>query len=171
VSLRYFNAAGCSSDAAIGEDHEPETHLIPRILMAVTGEIPRVTVLGTDWNTPDGTCIRDYIHVEDLADAHVLALEHLGRGGPSCAWNLGTGKGHSVREVIACTEKVTGKKVPVTDGPRRAGDPAVLVAQADRIRRELKWEPRLAALEPIVESAWRWIERGGRYPRERRESR
>jgi UDP-glucose-4-epimerase GalE len=165
VALRYFNAAGCSSDGRIGEDHDPETHLIPRVLMAVTGEIPQVTVLGNDWDTPDGTCIRDYIHVEDLADAHVLALEHLARGGRSRAWNLGTGKGHSVREVIACAEKVTGKRVPAVDGPRRAGDPARLVAQADRVSKDLGWEPKLAEIERIVLSAWKWMERGGRFPR------
>lgn len=165
VALRYFNAAGCSSDGLIGEDHEPETHLIPRILMAVTGEIPQVTVLGNDWDTPDGTCIRDYIHVEDLADAHVLALEHLARGGGSRAWNLGTGTGHSVREVIASAEKVTGKKVPAVDGSRRAGDPARLVARADRVRKELGWEPKLVEIERIVRSAWRWMARGGRFPR------
>lgn len=166
VALRYFNAAGCSSDGSIGEDHEPETHLIPRVLMAITGEIPEVTILGTDWDTHDGTCVRDYIHVEDLAEAHVLALEHLAAGGRSRAWNLGTGRGHSVREVVACAEKVTGRKVPAVDGPRRAGDPPVLVAQAERVERDLGWKPRFLDLERVIESAWRWMERGGRYPRE-----
>jgi UDP-glucose-4-epimerase GalE len=165
VALRYFNASGSSADGAIGEDHEPETHLIPRVLMAVTGEIPQVTILGTDYPTPDGTCIRDYIHVEDLAEAHVLALDHLERGGDSRSLNLGTGSGHSVREVIACAERVTGRKVPVIEGGRREGDPAVLVAAADRARRELGWQPRHPDLESIVASAWRWLERGGRYAR------
>lgn len=165
VALRYFNAAGCSSDASIGEDHDPETHLIPRVLLAAAGQIPHVTVLGTDWDTPDGTCVRDYVHVEDLADAHILALEHLARGGASRAWNLGTGKGCSVREVLACAARVTGRPVPSVDGPRRAGDPAVLVADARAVQRELGWKPRRVDLEDIVRSAWRWIERGGRFPR------
>jgi UDP-arabinose 4-epimerase len=163
AALRYFNAAGSSRDGRIGEDHDPETHLIPRVLMATRGEIPAVTILGTDWDTPDGTCIRDYIHVEDLADAHVLALERLGRGGGSGAWNLGTGEGKSVRDVIASVEKVTGRRVPAIEGPRRPGDPAVLVAAADRARKDLGWEPRRSSLEEIVSSAWAWLEKGGRY--------
>ena len=165
VALRYFNAAGCSEDGKIGEDHDPETHLIPRVLLAVTGEIPAVTILGTDWNTPDGTCIRDYIHVEDLAEAHVLAIEHLAGGAGSAAWNLGTGSGHSVREVLAAAEKVTGKKAPAVEGPRRPGDPSILVAAADRVKRELGWKPQRSALEDIVSSAWRWVRAGGRYAR------
>jgi UDP-arabinose 4-epimerase len=164
VALRYFNAAGSSFDAAIGEDHDPETHLIPRVLMALTGEIPKVTVLGTDYDTPDGTCIRDFVHVEDLAEAHVLALGRLLDGGRgAAAFNLGTGRGHSVREVIACAEKVVGRKVPVEEGARRAGDPPALVASAERIRAALGWKPRHPELEAIVASAWRWMERGGRY--------
>lgn len=163
VALRYFNAAGCSSDASIGEDHDPEPHLIPRTLMAAAGRIAEVRIFGTDWNTPDGTCIRDYIHVEDLAEAHVLALEHLQKGGPSRAWNLGTGVGHSVREVIACAEKVTGKQVPAKEGPRRPGDAAALVADATAVQRELGWKPRHWELEDIVRSAWRWMQKGGRY--------
>jgi UDP-glucose-4-epimerase GalE len=165
AALRYFNAAGASADARIGEDHDPETHLVPRVLMAAAGEIPAVTILGTDWETPDGTCIRDYIHVEDLAEAHVLALERLAGGGRSGAWNLGTGTGHSVREVIACAERVTGRKVPAEEGARRAGDPAVLVASPEKARRELGWQARQPGLEAIVASAWRWIEKGGRYPK------
>ena len=164
VALRYFNAAGCSLDGLIGEDHDPEPHLIPRVLLAIRGEIPRITVLGTDWDTPDGTCIRDYIHVEDLAEAHVLALEYLADGGPSTAWNLGTGRGHSVREVIACAEKVTGRRVPWVEGPRRPGDPAILVAGVDKATRELGWKPRHSDLETIIATAWKWMER-----RERRE--
>ena len=164
VALRYFNAAGCSLDGRTGEDHEPETHLIPRVLMSITGEIPEVTILGTDWETPDGTCVRDYIHVEDLAAAHVLALDYLSQGGTTAAWNLGTGQGHSVREVIACAERVSGQRVPVIEGARRKGDPAQLVAAASKVRRELGWEARHQDLETIVASAWRWMERGGRYP-------
>ncbi len=163
AALRYFNAAGASLDGRIGEDHDPETHLIPRVLMSITGEIPEVTILGTDWETPDGTCIRDYIHVEDLAQAHVLALEHLGRGGASNAWNLGTGKGHSVKEVIQSAERVSHRKVPTVSGARRAGDPGVLVASSDKIRKDLGWKPEHADLDSIVGSAWRWIEKGGRY--------
>jgi UDP-glucose-4-epimerase GalE len=163
AALRYFNAAGCSSDGLLGEDHDPETHLIPRVLMAAKGELPHITVLGTDYDTPDGTCIRDYIHVEDLADAHVLALEHLSSGGASGAWNLGTGVGHSVREVIACAERASGRRIPQVDGPRRAGDPPRLVAMAEKVRRELGWTPRRTDLADIVASAWQWMEKGGRY--------
>ena len=125
VFLRYFNASGCDLDGHIGEDHDPETHLIPRILMAIRGDIDAITVFGTDYATPDGTCIRDYIHVNDLAAAHALALTHLRNGGESTAVNLGTGRGFSVKEIIATAEKVTGTTVPVTYGPRRAGDPPV----------------------------------------------
>jgi UDP-glucose-4-epimerase GalE len=163
VALRYFNAAGSSLDGRIGEDHEPEPHLIPRVLLAMRGEIPHVTILGTDWNTPDGTCVRDFVHVEDLAEAHVLALEYLASGGPSTAWNLGTGQGYSVREVIACAEKVTGRRVPWLEGPRRRGDPAILIAGVDKVARELGWRPRHSDLETIIASAWKWLERGGRY--------
>jgi UDP-glucose-4-epimerase GalE len=163
VALRYFNAAGCSFDGEIGEDHEPETHLIPRVLMAITGEIPKVTILGTDYDTPDGTCVRDFIHVEDLAEAHVLGLKHLLEGGKSTALNLGTSQGYSVREVITCVEKVTGKTVPAEEGPRRAGDPPSLVADARRGSEVLNWKPQHRELEAIVESAWRWQQKGGRY--------
>ena len=127
--------------ARIGEDHDPETHLIPLVLQAVMGQRPAIEVFGTDYPTPDGTCIRDYIHVDDLADAHLLALEALGPG-KHLRYNLGTGRGYSVREVIRTAEEVTGKKVPVKEGPRRAGDPPVLVAAAEKVRRELGWEPR-----------------------------
>ncbi len=165
VALRYFNAAGCSLDGRIGEDHDPEPHLIPRVLLAARGEIPSVTILGTDWDTPDGTCIRDYIHVEDLAEAHVLALEYLGNGGPSTAWNLGTGRGHSVREVIASAENVTGRRVPSLEGPRRPGDPATLIAGVDKVTRELGWIPRHSDMETIIATAWTWLGRGRRYSR------
>ncbi len=159
VALRYFNAAGCDPDGEVGEDHEPETHLIPRVLMAADGMLPRVDVFGTDYPTPDGTCLRDYIHVADLADGHVRALDYLQRGGASTAINLGTGRAFSVREVIAAAERVTGRRIPVHEGPRRAGDPPVLVADATRARAVLGFAPRFTEIEPIVETAWRWHER------------
>ena len=165
VALRYFNAAGCSLDALIGEDHDPETHLVPRVLQAAAGEIPNVTILGTDYDTPDGTCVRDFIHVEDLAAAHICALRHLLDGGKSLALNLGTSAGNSVREVIDCVGRVTGRKVPVEEGPRRAGDPPFLVADASRAQQSLGWQPQHTELEAIVASSWRWMERGGRYAR------
>jgi UDP-glucose-4-epimerase GalE len=159
VALRYFNAAGCDPDGEVGEDHEPETHLIPRVLMAADGVLPRVDVFGTDYPTPDGTCLRDYIHVADLADGHVRALDYLQRGGASTAINLGTGRAFSVREVIAAAERVTGRRIPVHEGPRRAGDPPVLVADATRARAVLGFAPRFTEIEPIVATAWRWHER------------
>jgi UDP-arabinose 4-epimerase len=159
VALRYFNAAGCDPDGEVGEDHEPETHLIPRVLMAADGMLPRIDVFGTDYPTPDGTCLRDYIHVADLADGHVRALDYLQRGGTSSAINLGTGRAFSVREVIAAAERVTGRRIPVHEGPRRAGDPPVLVADATRARTLLGFAPRYSEIEPIVETAWRWHKR------------
>jgi UDP-glucose-4-epimerase GalE len=159
VSLRYFNAAGCDPDGEVGEDHDPETHLIPRVLMAADGTLPQVDVFGTDYPTPDGTCLRDYIHVADLADGHVRALEYLQLGGASTAINLGTGRAFSVREVIAAAERVTGRRIPVREGPRRAGDPPVLVADATRAREVLGFAPRFTEIEPIVATAWRWHER------------
>jgi UDP-glucose-4-epimerase GalE len=155
AALRYFNAAGASADGAIGEDHEPETHLIPLVLQAVMGRRPHVEVFGTDYPTPDGTCIRDYIHVDDLAEAHRLALERLGPGS-ALFYNVGTGRGYSVREVIRTAEEVTGKQVPVKEGPRRPGDPPALVAASEKVQRELGWRPRYAELRPIVETAWNW---------------
>jgi UDP-glucose-4-epimerase GalE len=155
AALRYFNAAGASPDGGIGEDHDPETHLIPLVLQAVLGVRPAVTILGTDYPTPDGTCVRDYIHVDDLAEAHLLALEALAPG-KHLFYNLGTGRGHSVREVIRAAEEVAGKAVPVREGPRRPGDPPVLVAAADKVQRELGWRPRYTDLRPIVETAWNW---------------
>lgn len=165
--LRYFNASGCSADAVIGEDHNPETHLIPRMLMALTGEAGPLEVFGTDYPTPDGTCIRDYIHVEDLAFAHARALEHLSAGGCSLKVNLGTGVGVSVKEMIAAVEKVTGKQVPLTYGPRRAGDPAQLVADPSLAERELGWKAKRTNIEETVRSAWNWMTgpRNGRYRR------
>lgn len=156
VALRYFNAAGAHPDATLGERHDPETHLIPLALRAASGRLPALTVFGTDYPTPDGTCIRDYVHVMDLAQAHLLALEHLERGGESRAFNLGNGGGFSVKQVIDSVERVTGRKVPVEYGPRRAGDPAALVADASAAKSVLGWRPRFADLDTIVAHAWTW---------------
>jgi UDP-glucose 4-epimerase len=155
AALRYFNAAGASPDAKIGEDHDPETHLIPLILQAILGQRQAIEIYGTDYPTPDGTCIRDYIHVDDLAAAHLLALENL-QPGNGLRYNLGIGRGYSVREVIQAVESVTGKRVPVKEGPRRPGDPPVLVASSDRIQQELGWRPQYMDIRPIIETAWRW---------------
>ncbi len=153
VSLRYFNACGAEPGSGLGEEHEPETHLLPLVLRAVlTGE--PVTVFGDDYATPDGTCIRDYIHVSDLARAHILAVEKLLEGAPSDTLNVGTGRGYSVMEVLRAVEKVTGKKVPYKIGPRRAGDPPELVADPGRLKRTLGWEPEYTDLERIVATAW-----------------
>lgn len=154
-ALRYFNAAGAAADATIGEDHTPETHLIPLVIRAATGQGPQITVFGTDYPTPDGTCVRDYVHVDDLAAAHVLALGMI-RPGEGRAYNVGIGRGYSVREVVRTVEEVTGLRVPVGEGPRRAGDPPALVADAARLRSELGWRPKYDALAPIIETAWRW---------------
>ena len=153
VCLRYFNAAGSAPDGALGEQHEPETHLIPLILRAVLSGKP-VTVFGEDYDTPDGTCIRDYIHVEDLAEAHILALEYLLAAGSSDQFNVGTGSGHSVMEVIRAVEEVTGQKVPYMMGTRREGDPARLVASSDKLQSKLGWQPRSSDLKTIVTHAW-----------------
>jgi len=150
VSLRYFNAAGAS--AKFGEDHSPETHLIPNVLKVALGEKPHVEIFGTDYETPDGTCIRDYIHIVDLASAHILALHPSKRG----FFNLGTGGGSSVREVIDCCRKITGRKIEVVERARRPGDPPRLIAASEKIERELGWKPQFQSLESIVESAWRW---------------
>jgi len=156
TSLRYFNAAGADPAGDIGEDHEPETHLIPLVLKAALGLIPRLEVFGTDYPTPDGTCIRDYIHVNDLAEAHVLALEAMADGASSKIYNLGNGNGYSVLEVIRTAEAVAGRPVPVKYAARRAGDPAVLVAGSEKIKAELGWRPRFPGLREIIETAWRW---------------
>lgn len=157
--LRYFNAAGASPDGEIGEAHDPETHLIPLALAAAAGQGPELTVFGDDYPTPDGTCIRDYIHVSDLADAHVRALHYLEEGGPSRAFNLGTGAGVSVREILDSVERVTGRAVPCRTGPRRPGDPPVLVADASRAKRDLGWQPRLSDIDTIIATAWKWHQR------------
>ncbi len=155
VALRYFNAAGAT--AKHGEHHEPETHLIPLVLQAASGRRPHVSVFGDDYDTPDGTAIRDYIHVEDLGEAHLLALQHLRRGGESQFLNLGNGTGNSVLEVVETARRVTGRPVPVVMAPRREGDPPRLVGDARRARDVLGWQPRRAALEDIVRSAWDWM--------------
>jgi UDP-arabinose 4-epimerase len=156
ISLRYFNAAGADPDGEIGEAHEPETHLIPLVLEAAAGRRPHIEIYGNDYDTPDGTCIRDYIHVSDLAAAHVLALKAL-EAAPQCtACNLGNGRGFSVKEVITTAQKVTGIAIPVKAGPRRAGDPATLLADADRAKATLGWQPEHTALDTIIQSAWHW---------------
>lgn len=156
VALRYFNAAGASLDGSIGEDHNPETHLIPLILATALGKRQAIDVYGTDYPTPDGTCIRDYIHVCDLADAHILALKHLLDGGRSAIYNLGSQTGFSVREVINKVKEVAGVAFPVNEVPRRSGDPAVLVASSEKICRELGWKPKCSDLGTIIKTAWDW---------------
>ncbi|MGH9140791.1 MAG: UDP-glucose 4-epimerase GalE, partial [Vicinamibacterales bacterium] len=155
VALRYFNASGADPDGEIGEDHAPEIHLIPRAIEAATGG-RGLQVFGDDYPTPDGTCLRDYVHVTDLADAHVKALESIRNGAASGVYNLGTGRPHSVREVIDTVSRVTGRQVPWTLAPRRPGDPAVLYAAARKAQDELGWTPRLGDLETIVGTAWGW---------------
>jgi UDP-glucose 4-epimerase len=158
VSLRYFNAAGATK--LCGERHDPESHLIPIILQAAAGQRTHIEVYGNDYPTPDGTCVRDYIHVSDLARAHVLALGHLSKA--SGIFNLGCGGGHSVMEVIDEARRITGREIPVRVGPRRAGDPAVLVASSEKIKKELGWAPRKQDLHTIVSSAWEWMQQGTR---------
>lgn len=156
VCLRYFNAAGADPEGQLGERHDPETHLIPLVLQAASGRRPSISVFGRDYDTPDGTCIRDYIHINDLCSAHWLALQSLMNGGPSQAYNLGNGNGFSVQEVIDTAERVTGRKIAVVNGPRRAGDPARLVADATQARQHLGWQPQYADLATIVQHAWAW---------------
>ncbi|WP_303849711.1 UDP-glucose 4-epimerase GalE [Seleniivibrio woodruffii] len=153
--FRYFNAAGADADGDIGEDHDPETHLIPLVLRAAkTGG--SIKIFGTDYDTPDGTCVRDYIHVTDLAAAHILGLDRLMKGGENGIFNLGTGTGYSVREVISCAEKVTGCKISAAEEGRRAGDPPVLVADPKKVFNELGWRPSFVTLEDIIHTAWNW---------------
>ncbi|MHC4179201.1 MAG: UDP-glucose 4-epimerase GalE [Planctomycetota bacterium] len=156
VSLRYFNVAGCAADGSLGEDHDPETHLIPRLLLAALGKLERITVFGTDYPTPDGTCIRDYIHVEDICAAHIVAMDAL-RAGDGGFYNLGIGKGYSVKEVLDSARRVTGRETPVEYGPRRPGDPAVLFADARKIHNELGWSARYTEIDQIVDTAWSWF--------------
>lgn len=156
ISLRYFNAAGADPQGEIGEDHNPETHLIPLVLDAAMGKRPHIAVMGDDYETPDGTCIRDYIHVSDLADAHVQALKKLSSGPVRPNYNLGTGIGISVREVIATAREVTGRDIPTIAAPRRPGDPPSLVADPTLAQRDLAWKPRISQLESIINTAWQW---------------
>ena len=156
VSLRYFNACGAHISGKIGEAHNPETHLIPIILQAANGKREHISIFGTDYNTPDGTCIRDYIHVTDLAQAHILAVEYLLNGGESNIFNLGNGIGFSVKEVIETAKKVTGKEIKVIEEERRAGDPAILIASSDKAKNILGWKPEYDDLSTIIETAWKW---------------
>ncbi|WP_248919856.1 UDP-glucose 4-epimerase GalE [Pseudomonas entomophila] len=156
VCLRYFNAAGADPEGQLGECHDPETHLIPLILQAATGRRPAITVYGRDYDTPDGTCIRDYVHVADLASAHALAVDYLIAGGASTAFNLGNGLGFSVQQVIDAARHVTGRPIDSSDAPRRPGDPPRLVADAGKARQVLGWAPQFGSLEQIVAHAWRW---------------
>jgi UDP-glucose 4-epimerase len=163
ISLRYFNAAGADPEGELGEDHNPETHLIPRILEVALGKRPMIEIYGTDYETPDGTCIRDYIHVADLAQAHIMALEALLTGGASQVYNLGNQKGFSVKEVADVARAVTCHLIPVRESARRQGDPPVLVASSEKIKRELGWKPRYDDLNTIVETAWEWMKGGKRW--------
>jgi UDP-glucose 4-epimerase len=156
VILRYFNASGAHVSGCIGEDHSPETHLIPLVIQTALGKRESIKIFGNDYNTPDGTCVRDYIHVSDLANAHYLALQSLRRGEESKIYNLGNGKGFSVKEVIDVVRKVTGRPIKAENAPRRPGDPAILVASSEKIRKELNWKPQMADLETIVSTAWEW---------------
>jgi UDP-glucose-4-epimerase GalE len=156
TALRYFNAAGADPDGEVGESHQPETHLIPILCQAMEGKGEPLTVFGTDYDTPDGACIRDYIHVLDLAEAHILTLRRLMDGGPSGIYNVGTGQGASVLEIIAAAEKAMGKPVPHGFGPRRAGDPPSLVADSRRLQADFGWQPRYSDLETIIRTAMRW---------------
>jgi UDP-glucose 4-epimerase len=156
IALRYFNAAGADPQARIGENHDPETHLIPLALQAISGKRPPLQLFGQDYDTPDGTCIRDYIHVDDLASAHILAINHLNNDGESGVFNLGSNHGYSVNEVIQTAAKVTGKDVPLTYAPRRAGDPASLVADASLAKKTLGWQPNYTDLNLIIQHAWAW---------------
>lgn len=162
MALRYFNAAGADESGEIGELHDPETHLIPIVLQAAAGRRDHIRLYGSDYPTSDGTCIRDYVHVNDLAQAHLLALEALLDGGPSAVYNLGSSRGYSVREVIATAETITGRKIAVQEAPRRPGDPAVLVAGAEKIKDELGWRPAYENLDAIIRTAWSWHRRAGK---------
>ncbi|MFN3689535.1 MAG: UDP-glucose 4-epimerase GalE [Fimbriimonadales bacterium] len=157
VALRYFNAAGADPEGALGEDHRPEEHLIPLTLFAALGRREAISVFGTDYDTPDGSCIRDYVHVWDLCEAHYLALHRLRAGAPSEVYNLGNGQGYSVLEVIRAAERVVGKPIPTVYAPRRPGDPARLVASSEKAQRELGWQPRYPQLETMIEHAYRWF--------------
>lgn len=159
TSLRYFNAAGADLGGELGEAHDPETHLVPRVIAAAQGRSPAVEIFGADYDTSDGTAVRDYVHVTDLAIAHVRAIARLLEGGGSASFNLGTGRGHSIREVISAVEKTGGRKVPVREGPRRPGDPPVLIADASSARDALGWTPQFSDMATIVQTAWNWHQR------------
>ena len=159
AALRYFNAAGADPNAEIGENHNPETHLIPLVLDVALGKKDCLEIYGTDYDTPDGTCIRDYIHVSDLAEAHLLALEYLKQGGTSNAFNLGNGNGFSVKEVIAAAKEITGCRIPYLESERRPGDPSVLIGSSEKIINHLGWKTTYNSLETIIETAWRWHKR------------
>ncbi|OTN77030.1 UDP-glucose 4-epimerase GalE [Enterococcus sp. 8G7_MSG3316] len=156
VALRYFNVAGAKADATIGEDHDPETHLVPIILQAALGQREEVAIFGDDYDTPDGTCIRDYVHVEDLINAHLLALDYLQKGNESNVFNLGSNNGYSVKEMVEAARTVTQKDIPARIAPRRAGDPSTLVASSDKARAILGWAPKYTTVESIIETAWKW---------------
>ncbi|MFW9261846.1 UDP-glucose 4-epimerase GalE [Nostoc sp. CALU 546] len=156
VRFRYFNAAGANPNGLLGEDHNPETHLIPLVLMTALGKRESISIFGTDYPTPDGTCIRDYIHVNDLADAHILGLEYLLKGGDSEVFNLGNGSGFSVREVIAAAEQITGISIPVEERDRRPGDPPILIGTSEKARTILGWKPQYLSIQDIVTHAWQW---------------
>lgn len=158
VSLRYFNAAGADPQGRLGEDHSPEQHIIPLVIDAALGRRADVKIFGTDWDTRDGTCLRDFVHIVDLADAHIRALEYLRSGGKTTAYNLGNGQGHTVKEVVDAVEKVTGRTVNAIPAPRRPGDPARLVASSERIKAELGWKAQYPEIETIIEHAYRWRE-------------
>jgi UDP-glucose 4-epimerase len=162
IAFRYFNAAGAHPDGTLGERHDPETHLIPLVLQVASGRRESIGRFGSDFPTRDGSCIRDYIHVQDLCEAHLLALRRLGEGAPSTTYNLGNGEGHSVNEVIEAARRVTGHPIPVRDDPRRAGDPPVLVADAERARAELGWTPKYPDIQTIIAHAWQWEQRQAR---------
>lgn len=155
VSLRYFNVAGARETSEIGEDHNPETHLIPIILQVALEQRPHITIFGEDYNTPDGTCVRDYVHIEDLINAHLLALDYLDKG-ESNIFNLGSNQGYSVKEMVDAARKVTGKDIPAQVGKRRAGDPGTLVASSNKAKKILGWEPTRTSIEKIIEDAWKW---------------
>ncbi|GAB3044499.1 UDP-glucose 4-epimerase GalE [Virgibacillus ainsalahensis] len=156
VSLRYFNVAGARESAVIGEDHRPETHLVPIILQAALGQREHITIFGEDYDTADGTCVRDYVHVDDLIGAHLLAVDYLKNGGASETFNLGSSQGFSVKEMIDAARAVTGKEIPAVSGPRRAGDPSTLVASSEKAKKILGWNPQRTSIAKIMEDAWRW---------------
>ncbi|MBC1729358.1 UDP-glucose 4-epimerase GalE [Listeria seeligeri] len=158
VALRYFNVAGAKSDGIIGEDHQPESHLVPIILQVALGQREKLAIYGDDYNTPDGTCIRDYVHVEDLIDAHIRSLEYLENGGESNIFNLGSSKGFSVQEILGAARSVTGKNIPAEVVARRAGDPGTLIAASDKARDVLGWEPTYTDIKDIIATAWKWHE-------------